>query len=120
MFFFVYDDHSWPSNMLSECIWEVKSDLRKIFEWSHANLLKLNPAKSMVLPICRRHLLSPLSALFLDDDFIPYVYKAKNLTVTFSYDHVSPICRKVYGALVVLWRLVVVPFVLPSEFYHLQ
>jgi hypothetical protein len=59
------------------------------------------------LPIYRRHLLSPLLALFLDDDFIPYVYKAKNISVTFSYDHVSIICRKVYRALVVLWRLVV-------------
>jgi hypothetical protein len=60
-----------------------------VFEWSLANSLKLNPSKSMVLPI--------------GDDFIPYVFKAKNLSVPFSYDlnwgdHVSTICRKVYGA----------------------
>jgi hypothetical protein len=66
--------------------------------------LKLSPAKSMVLPIYRNHLLGPLPALFLDYDFIPYVFKARNLGVTFSYnlkwgDHVSTICRKVYGAL---------------------
>jgi hypothetical protein len=58
----------------------------------------------MVLPIYRNHLLGPLPALFFGDDFIPYVFKAKNLGVTFSYDlnwgdHVSTICRKVYGAL---------------------
>jgi hypothetical protein len=39
----------------------------------------------MVLPIYRNHLLGPLAALFLGDDFIPYVFKAKNLGVTFSY-----------------------------------
>jgi hypothetical protein len=70
----------------------------------------------MVLPIYRNHLLGPLPALFLGDDFIPYVFKAKNLGVTFSYnlnwgDHVSTICRKVYEALAGLRRLAdVTPF----------
>jgi hypothetical protein len=41
--------YSRPRNMLSECIREVNSDLRKIFEWYPTNLLRLNPAKSMVL-----------------------------------------------------------------------
>jgi hypothetical protein len=64
----------------------------------------------MVLPIYRKHLLGPLSTLFLGDDFIPYVLKVKNLGVNFSYvlnwgDHVSKICRKVYGALAELRRL---------------
>jgi hypothetical protein len=63
----------------------------------------------MVLPVYRNHLLGPLPALFLDDDFIPY--QAKNLGVTFSYDlnwgdHVSTICHTVYGALAGLRRLV--------------
>jgi hypothetical protein len=55
-------------------------------------------------------------ALFVGDDFIPNVFKAKNLGVTFSYnlnwgDHVSTICRKVYGALAGLRRLTdVTPF----------
>jgi hypothetical protein len=58
----------------------------------------------MVLPIYKNHLLDPLTALFLGDDFISYDFKAKNLGVTFSYDlnwsdHVSTICRKVYRAL---------------------
>jgi hypothetical protein len=61
------------------------------------NSLKLNPSKSMVLPIYRNHLLDRLAALFLGDDFIPYVFKAKNLGVTFSYNlswgDVSTICR---------------------------
>jgi hypothetical protein len=53
----------------------------------------------MVLPIYRNHLLGPLPALFLGDDFISYVFKAKNLGITFSYDrnwgdHVSTICHK--------------------------
>jgi hypothetical protein len=65
--------HSRPREMLFECIREVNSDLSKIFEWSLANSLKLNPSKSMVLPIYRNHLLGPLLALFLGDDFIPYV-----------------------------------------------
>jgi hypothetical protein len=60
--------------------------MSKVFELSLANYLKLNPSKSMVLPIYRNHLLGPLPALFLGDDFIPYVFKAKNLGVTFSYD----------------------------------
>jgi hypothetical protein len=64
----------------------------------------------MVLLIYRNHLLDPLPTLFFGDDFIPYVSKAKNLAVTFSYnlnwgDHVSTICRKVYGALAGLRRL---------------
>jgi hypothetical protein len=64
----------------------------------------------MVLPIYRNHLLGPFPALFLYDDFIPYAFKAKNLSVTFSYDlnwgdHVSLICRKVYGALARFRRL---------------
>jgi hypothetical protein len=42
--------------------------------------------------------MGPLPALFLGVDFIPYVFKAKNLGVTFSYDlnwgdHVSTIGR---------------------------
>jgi hypothetical protein len=66
--------------------------------------LKLNPLKSMVLPIYRNYVLGPLPALVFGDDFIPCVFKAKNLGVTFSYDlnwgdHVSSIYRKVYGAL---------------------
>jgi hypothetical protein len=53
---------------------------------------------------------SSSGALFLGDDFIPYVFKAKNLGVAFSYDlnwgdHVSTICRKVHGALAGLRRL---------------
>jgi hypothetical protein len=74
----------------------------------------------MVLPEYRNHLLGPLPALFLGDDFIPYVFRAKNLGVTFSYDlnwgeHVSTICRKVYGALAGLVRMrlvfaLVIPF----------
>jgi hypothetical protein len=70
----------------------------------------------MVPPIHKNHLLGPLLAVFIGDDFIPYFYKAKNLGVTFSYnltrgDHVSTICRKVYGALAGLRRLAdVTPF----------
>jgi hypothetical protein len=84
-------NHSRPREMLFECICEVNSDLSKVFEWSLANYLKLNPAKS--IPIYRNHLLGPFPALFLGEDFIPYVFKAKNLGVTFSYslnwsDHV--------------------------------
>jgi hypothetical protein len=103
-------------DMLFECIREVNSDLSKVFEWSLPNSLKLNPLKSMVLPIYRNHLLGPLPALFLSDDFTPYVFKVKNLGVTFSYDfnsgdHVSTICRKFYGALAGLRRLAdVTPF----------
>jgi hypothetical protein len=52
--------HSRPKDLLSECIQEVNSDLSK-----------LNPAKCMMLPIYRGHLLGPLSALFLGDNFIP-------------------------------------------------
>jgi hypothetical protein len=96
--------HSRPKDLLSECIREVNSDLRKIFEWSCANLLRLNSAKSMVLPIYRGHLLDLFPPLFLGDKFIPYVYKAKNLGITISYDlswddHVFTVCRKVYGGL---------------------
>jgi hypothetical protein len=43
--------HSRPREMLFECIREVNSDLSKVFEWFLANSLKLNPSKSMVLPI---------------------------------------------------------------------
>jgi hypothetical protein len=102
--------------MLFECIREVNSDLSRVFEWFLANSLKLIPLKSMVLPIYRNCLLGPLSALNLGDNFIPCVFKAKNLGVTFSYDliwgdHVSKICRKVYGVLVGLRRLAdVTPF----------
>jgi hypothetical protein len=56
--------HSRPRKMLFECIREDNSDLSKVFEWSLANSLKLNPSKSMVLPIYRNHLLGPLPALF--------------------------------------------------------
>jgi hypothetical protein len=52
--------HSQPRDLLSECNWKVNS----------GNLLKLNPAKFTMLPICRGHLLGPLSPLFLSDDFI--------------------------------------------------
>jgi hypothetical protein len=71
--------HSRPNKMLFEY-------LSKVFEWFLAYSLKLNPSKSMVLPIYENHFFGPLPALFLGDDFIPFVFKAKNLGVTFSYD----------------------------------
>jgi hypothetical protein len=64
--------HSRPREMLLKCICKVNSDLSKVFEWSLANSLKLNPLKSMMLRIYRNHLLGPPPALFLSDDFIPY------------------------------------------------
>jgi hypothetical protein len=70
--------HNRPREMLFEYIREVNSDLCKVFEWSLANSLKLNFAKSMVLLIYRNHLFQPV--LFLGDDFIPYVFKTKNLS----------------------------------------
>jgi hypothetical protein len=54
----------------------------KICGWSHADVLRLNSEKSMVLPIYRDYLLGPVPALFHGDDSIPYAYKAKNLGVT--------------------------------------
>jgi hypothetical protein len=104
--------YSRPRKMRFECIREVNSDMSRVFEWFLSNSLKLNPSKSMVLPIYRNHLLGPLLAFFLYDEFIPYVFQAKNLGVPVSYnlnwgdrDHVSTICHKVYGALAGLRRL---------------
>jgi hypothetical protein len=95
----------------------VNSDLRRIFEWSRSNLLRLNPANPWAAdPIFNGHLLGPLSPLFLGDDFIPYLYKAKNLGVPLIYDlswgdHVSTVCRMVYGAFAGFRRLTdVTPF----------
>jgi hypothetical protein len=62
--------HSRPKDLLSDCIREVNSDLRKIFEWSRANFLRFNPAKSILLPIYRGHLLSPLFV----ENFILFVF----------------------------------------------
>jgi hypothetical protein len=57
----------------------------------------------MVLLIYRGYLLGPLPPLLFGDDFILYVFRAKNLGVTFNCDlswgdHDSTICRKVYEA----------------------
>jgi hypothetical protein len=62
--FHMYADnlHSWPRNMLSECIREVKIDQSRIFESSWFS-----------------------SGTFFGEDFISYVYKAKKLGVTFRY-----------------------------------
>jgi hypothetical protein len=54
--------------------------------------------------------LGPLPAIILGDDFIPYVYKSKNLGVNLNYDlswsdHVTTVGRKVYVALAGLRRL---------------
>jgi hypothetical protein len=79
--------HSRQREMLFECIREDNCiDLSKVFEWSLANSLKLNPSKSMVLPIYRNQLLGPLPALFVGDYFSPYVFKANNLDVSFNYN----------------------------------
>jgi hypothetical protein len=43
--------HNRSKEMLFECIREINSNLSKVFEWSLASSLKLNPSKSMVLPI---------------------------------------------------------------------
>jgi hypothetical protein len=51
----------------------INIDLPMISEWSRTNLVNLNPAKSMVLPIYRSLLFSLLAALSLGDDFISYV-----------------------------------------------
>jgi hypothetical protein len=68
------------------CIREVNRDLCKVFEWSRAYLLRLNPAKSVVLPIYRGYLLGSLLPLFLGDVFFPHVRKAKKLGIIFNYD----------------------------------
>jgi hypothetical protein len=47
--------HSRPREMLFECIREENSYLSRVFEWSLANYLKLNPSKSMVLPLYRNY-----------------------------------------------------------------
>jgi hypothetical protein len=57
--------HSRQREMLFECIRGVNSDLSKVFEWSLANSLKLNPSKSMVLPIYRNYLLVLFRRFFL-------------------------------------------------------
>jgi hypothetical protein len=56
--------HSRPREMLFECIREVNSDLSKVFEWSLANSLKLNPSKSMVLATIQKSLIRFCSAAF--------------------------------------------------------
>jgi hypothetical protein len=76
-------NYSRPRKMRFECIREVNSDLSRVFEWSLSNSLKLNPSKSMVLPIYRNHLLGPLLALFLDDaDVTPFAGRMR-LVVAF-------------------------------------
>jgi hypothetical protein len=50
-----------------------------------------------VLPIYSGHLMGHLTAFFLGEDFIPYVYETKYLRVIFNYhlcwdDHASTSC----------------------------
>jgi hypothetical protein len=75
-----------------------------IVEWFRAYIFKSNPAKSMVSPIYMNYLLGPLPALFLGDNYIPYVFTRRKLYVIFDYDlnwgdHDSKTCQKVYEGL---------------------
>jgi hypothetical protein len=54
--------HSWPRDMLSECIQKVNCDLRKIFEWSRVNFLRWNSAK----PTGNIYWIGPLPVLYLN------------------------------------------------------
>jgi hypothetical protein len=81
------DDFSSLASLVAGVPQGLNSDLRKIFEWSCANLLRLNPAKFMVLLIYRRRLLGPLPSLFLGNVFISYVLgcPTKNIKIDFHF-----------------------------------
>jgi hypothetical protein len=91
--------------MLFECTHEVNSDLSRVFECSLANSLRLKNEKKVLM-------INPSKSSAANI----HVFKVRNLGVTFSYDlnlgdHVSTICRKVYGALARFRRLAdVIPF----------
>jgi hypothetical protein len=51
-----------------------------------------------VLPIYSGHLIGPLPAFFLGEDFIPYIYETKDLGVIYNYhlswdDHASTLSK---------------------------
>jgi hypothetical protein len=89
---------------LQQCYEEINEDLKRIYEWSNENGLKLNPKKSQVLVINRSKKLISQPKLFVGQDTIKIVNKVVDLGFVINdkltpVDHCNKICQKTYYVL---------------------
>lgn len=82
----------------------INDDIRAISNWALINELKLNYSKSQVLHINSYNLNITYPAVYIGDDVVPFVDKARNLgfimNSKFTWDsHVSHICSNIYAGL---------------------
>ena len=91
--------------LIEDLCCRVNEDLQLISNWATANGLRLNASKSVCIPISHFRInFLDLPQLFIGDNPINYVEKAKNLGVIFNSklsgsDHVSYVVSKVYAGL---------------------
>jgi hypothetical protein len=96
--------HSSAVEDLQRCYEEINEDLLRIFEWSVANGLKINPKKSQVIVIHRSKKPIPQPQLFVGQDVIKIVKKVIDLGFVINEnltpaDHCNKICQKTYFVL---------------------
>jgi Reverse transcriptase (RNA-dependent DNA polymerase) len=78
---------------------EVNEDLKRIYDWSIANGLRLNPKKSQVIVVHRSKKPVPDPQLFVGRDAIKVVDKVMDLGFVINnkltaVDHCNKICQK--------------------------
>jgi len=96
--------HSSRVEDIQQCYDRVNEDLKRIYEWSIQNGLKINPKKSQVIVVQRSKKSIPQPNLYVGQDGIKVVKKVvdlgfvinENLTVA---DHCNKICQKAYFVL---------------------
>ena len=117
---------------LGQSVDRINRDIEAVANWSSVNGLQLNPLKTQALWISNRRVVAP-PPIRVCGSMIPYSDSVRDLGVhlngRFTWgDHVTQICRRVYGALVPLRRLapftpeevrrkIIVAIVLPHFLY---
>jgi len=77
--------YSRPIGLLEDCVYRVNEDLERISQWATRNNLKLNPAKSVCLPIYKSDIhLHSLPSVILNNCIVPYVDSIFNLGVNMN------------------------------------
>ena len=99
-----------PLGLVEDLCVRINDDMKNISNWAESNKLKLNPAKSFVLPISKNVVphseLPPISLLGMDIKFVDCVTNLGckiNTTLTCT-NQISCIVSKVYSILRNLWR----------------
>jgi len=102
---------SQPIGLVEDMVCRINEDLYRINSWARDNNLKLNPSKSLCLPIYKNFIdFDSLPVIFLNNSPIPYLSRINNLGVELAHDlswdyQINRIIGNTYGTLRKLWPI---------------